>query len=222
LIDAFFIGGGGYTLPRYIEAAHPRSIIEVAEIDPGVTETAHVSLGLARDAKVKTVNQDARLYLMDLDPARKYNLVVGDAFNDFSVPYHLTTHEFNQLVRQHLSDDGIYMLNLIDGGPDLPFVSAFVRTLRQTFDHIAIIPTNQVWRESFRNTFIVLASPRPIDLPTLRLYDAGDGVRNINQLIVQPQVVDEVAALATTTLTDDYAPTDNLLAPMFEASAASR
>ncbi|MCH8310525.1 MAG: fused MFS/spermidine synthase, partial [Chloroflexi bacterium] len=31
-----FIGGGGYTLPRYVEQRYPQSILEVAEIDPEV------------------------------------------------------------------------------------------------------------------------------------------------------------------------------------------
>lgn len=218
LIDAFFIGGGGYTLPRYIEVVHPRSIIEVAEIDPGVTEVAHQMLGLPRNTKIKTVNQDARLFLLGLDPARRYNLIVGDAFNDFSVPYHLTTHEFNQLVRRHLTDDGIYMLNLIDGG-NLPFVSAKLRTLSLTFDWIYFVPIGRRWTDVTRNTFIVLASPQPIDVERLHTFDGGDGVRNINQWIVTPEERDQVMAMGDgVILTDDYAPTDNLLAPMFETA----
>lgn len=218
-IDAFFIGGGGYTLPRYIEVVHPRSIVEVAEIDPGVTAIAHEMLGLPRDTKVKTINQDARLFLLRLDPARRYNLIVGDAFNDFSVPYHLTTHEFNQLVRQHLTDDGIYMLNLIDGG-DLPFASAMLRTLGQTFDWIYFIPIGRRWLDTTRNTFIVLASARPIDIERLRTFDGGDGVRNIHQWIITSEERNRVMQMGDgTILTDDHAPTDNLLAPMFESAA---
>lgn len=217
LIDAFFIGGGGYTLPRYMEVVHPRSLIEVAEIDPGVTETAHALLGLPRDTKVKTVNQDARLFLLELDPARRYNLIVGDAFNDFSVPYHLTTHEFNQLVRRHLTDDGIYMLNLIDGG-DLPFVSAMLRTLRLTFDWIYFVPINRRWSDTQRNTFIVLASPQAIDIARLRTFDGGDGARNINQWILTPAELEQVIAMGDgTILTDDFVPTDRLLIHLFES-----
>jgi hypothetical protein len=107
-LDAFFIGGGGYTLPRYIEHMYPgRSTVEVSEIDPGVTEVVYQQLGLSRNTAIRTFNEDARLFLATLEPARRYTVVFGDAFNDFSVPYHLTTHEFNQLVRRHLTDDGL-------------------------------------------------------------------------------------------------------------------
>jgi spermidine synthase len=216
LIDAFFIGGGGYTLPRYIEAVHPRSVIEVAEIDPAVTEVARERLGVKADTKIVSHAQDARLFLATLEPTRKYNLVVGDAFNDFSVPYHLTTREFNDLVRQHMTDDGIYMLNLIDGG-DLPFVSAMLRTLSQTFDHVYLIPTNRNWENATRNTFIVLASPSPIDLTALRGFDGGDGERSINQWLVSQRELQAAAQMGNgIVLTDDFVPTDSLLAPLFD------
>jgi len=38
-----FLGGGGYTLPRYIEASCPTCVIDVVEIDPAVTSAASSS-----------------------------------------------------------------------------------------------------------------------------------------------------------------------------------
>ncbi|HQZ54221.1 MAG TPA: fused MFS/spermidine synthase, partial [Thermoflexales bacterium] len=151
--------------------------------------------------------------------APRYNFVLGDAFNDFSVPYHLTTREFNQLVRAQLADDGIYMLNLIDGN-DLPFVTAFIRTLRQTFQYVYFVPTGGFWKDMTRNTFVLLASPRPIDMARLSSFDGGDGANNVRDWLVSG--VDFEAFIndgPKFLLTDDYVPTDNLLAPMFEASA---
>jgi spermidine synthase len=224
----FFIGGGGYTLPRFIEHRFPNALIDVAEIDPMVTETAYRHLELIRpgDPLSKTVitaySQDARLFLVNRAAQRaapRYNFVLGDAFNDFSVPYHLTTREFNQLVRAQLTDDGIYMLNLIDGN-DLPFVTAFIRTLRQTFQYVYFVPTGGYWRAMTRNTFVVLASPRPIDMTRLSGFDGGDGNKDIQGSYLDER--DFEAFLRDGPkflLTDDYVPTDILLAPMFEASA---
>ncbi len=228
----FFIGGGGYSLPKFIEHRFPDAIIDVAEIDPMVTETAYRHLELVRPGgaisktNITPYSQDARLFLVNRAAQRaaqpgapRYNFVLGDAFNDFSVPYHLTTREFNQLVRAQLTDDGIYMLNLIDGN-ELPFVTAFIRTLRQTFQYVYFVPTGGYWRDMTRNTFVLLASPKPIDMARLSSFDGGDGSRN-----VQDWYVDEVDFEAFVNagpkflLTDDYVPTDNLLAPMFEASA---
>ena len=45
-LRALFMGGGGYTLPRYMEVTYPDATLEVAEIDPGVTQTAVELMGL--------------------------------------------------------------------------------------------------------------------------------------------------------------------------------
>src|SRR5581483_10545121 len=60
---ALFIGGGGYTLPRGLEATYPAAGLEVLEIDPGVTRVAYEQLGLAPDTRIVTHNLDARLAL---------------------------------------------------------------------------------------------------------------------------------------------------------------
>lgn len=219
-LDVFFIGGGGYTLPKYIEFLHPGAAIEVAEIDPGVTEIAYERLGLSRDTAIKSFNDDARQHLTELRTEKKYNFVLGDAFNDFSVPYHLTTSEFNRLVRKHMTDDGVYMLNLIDGN-DLPFVGAFIRTLRETFDHVYLINSSPQLFGATRNTFVVLASPTPIDLARLRTYAGDDEARHVDLWLATDEEVQSVLDKGPLRLSDDFVPTDRLLAPMFEASDAS-
>jgi MFS family permease/spermidine synthase len=220
-VDSFFIGGGGYSLPKYIELEHPQSILDVAEIDPGVTAIARDELGLARNTKIKSLNADARLILSAISPTHKYNFVLGDAFNDFSVPYHLTTREFNRLVRSHMTDDGIYMLNLIDGG-DLPFLGAFARTLRQTFAYVYVVTNGGQLRGTLRATYVILASPQPIDLEALRRFPSHDGEKNIGQWLVEQRETESLIASDNLILTDDFVPTDRLLAPMFEASEAKR
>ncbi len=220
-IDAFFIGGGGYSLPKYLEAVHPGGAIDVAEIDPGVTETAYDQLGLSRETKIRSINDDARLYLATAPPTQRYNFVLGDAFNDFSVPYHLTTHEFNALVRNHMTDDGIYMLNLIDGNT-LPFVGAFLRTLRGSFAHVVLVTSGGQLLGTKRNTFVVLASMQPIDIDTLRTFASADKTRDTDAWIVDAAEVEQLIASDSLILTDDFVPTDRLLAPMFEASETSK
>src|SRR5205823_11038219 len=43
--SSFFIGGGGYTFPKYLTTAYPGASATVAEIDPRVTRAAHDELG---------------------------------------------------------------------------------------------------------------------------------------------------------------------------------
>lgn len=209
-LRVLFIGGGGYTFPRYIEALYPDSAIDVAEIDPGVTQVAYNYLGLDRDTRIVSYNEDARMFLeREPDNGEKYTMIVGDAFNDFSVPYHLTTKGFNERVQAWLEEDGVYIVNVIDGGY-ARFLRAYVHTLRQTFEHVVLVPRSDLWRHASRDTFVVIASDTPLDLaaldddallPQKHLSDA-----ELDELLSEGEVV---------MLTDRYAPVEQMLAPVF-------
>ncbi len=133
--STMFIGGGGYVFPRWIEVAFPNEpLIDVAEIDPAVKKAVETQLGLATEygspseekTWVRTHIGDARKFVDDQlranakrraagEPPLTYDFVYGDAFNDLSVPWHLTTLEFSQRVRELLTpSEGVYLVNIID------------------------------------------------------------------------------------------------------------
>ena len=133
--STMFIGGGGFVFPRWIESRFPfEPLIDVAEIDPAVKEAVETEMGLprefgpARDGKtrVQTHLGDARKFvdeqLRDNEKRRAqgesivtYDFVYGDAFNDLSVPWHLTTREFSEKIRSLLTPgEGVYLVNIID------------------------------------------------------------------------------------------------------------
>ena len=213
-LRTLFIGGGGYTFPRYIEAVYPGSDIHVLEIDPGVTEVAHQHLGLNEDSGIVSFNQDARLFL-EQEPDSQYNLIMGDAFNDFSVPYHLTTHEFNRRVQAWLAPDGIYMVNIIDGVRG-DFLRAYTHTLHQTFEHVYLAPAVKSWRESSRTTFVLLAGDTPLNVDLLREISASTGSAILaDRLFTGDELNSLLSAGPVVMLTDRYAPVDQMLAPVF-------
>ena len=208
-LSALFIGGGGYTFPRYMEAVYPGSELDVIEIDPGVTQVAYDSLGLQPEAHIVTYNEDARMFLAR-EPARSYDLILGDAFNDFSVPYHLTTREFNDRVRAWLADDGYYVVNIIDGAWGR-FLRAYAHTLRQTFRHVYLVFSVDGWRRSSRSTLVLVAGDTPLDRAGLE--DTSPLLAR--QLLSDPEVAEIMAEGEAVTLTDRYAPVDQLLAAVF-------
>jgi spermidine synthase len=213
-LRTLFIGGGGYTFPRYMETVYPGSDVHVIEIDPGVTQVAHDLLGLSRDTEIVTYNEDARLFL-EREPTDVYDLVIGDAFNDFSVPYHLTTKEFNDRVRAWLADDGLYVVNIVDGAWG-HFLRAYTHTLRQTFRHVYLAPTIESWRRSPRSTFVLIASDTPLDLASFETLDAGDGVPLLARRLLSEEEIEALLAEGRVVmLTDEYAPVEQMLAPVF-------
>ena len=211
-LAALFVGGGGYTFPRYLEAILPASRLVVTEIDPEVTEIARALFGLAPDSRIETHDLDTRLYLARQGSKGSFDLVFGDAFNDYSVPFHLTTIEFTRMVAHTLRDDGLYVVNIIDGGTRGHFMRAYITTLQQVFLHVAVIPGGDDWQEARRTTFVLVAGNQPLDLahlpPSMQPLAEGDLVAYLS---LDPPLI----------LSDSYVPVDNLLAPVYQDSARS-
>jgi spermidine synthase len=217
-LRALFIGGGGYTFPRYMEAMYPNSDLDVVEIDPGVTRTAYNLLGLSRNTRIASYNEDARLFL-SRPPTKTYDLILGDAFNDYSVPYHLTTREFNQRVRAWLAPDGLYMVNMIDG-LRRDFLRAFIYTLQQTFRHVYVIPANALWLNSPRMTYVLVATDTVLDLSAIQ--SPGNTGTSAQNLVLSDEAVKALLSEGRAVLlTDRYAPVEQMLAPVFRGESAS-
>jgi spermidine synthase len=208
-LSAFFIGGGGYTFPIYVQTLLPDSHNIVAEIDPGVTDAATRWLALAPDTPIKTFNMDARNYLAWESEPRSFDLVFGDAFNDFSVPFHLTTLEFTRMIEGSMREGGLYVANIIDGGPHGHFFRAYVRTLQRVFKYVVVIPTSPGWREEIRTTFVLAASQQPVDL---------SGVADDYPPLSEADLQAYLDLGRDMILTDDYVPVDNLMAPVVRDS----
>ena len=214
-LRALFIGGGGYSLPRFLEVWLPDSKIEVIEIDPAVTDVAFTELGLNPQTKIRTYNQDARMKVLDLQPG-SYDLIVGDAFNDVSVPYHLATREFNEDVRELLAPGGIYTVNIVDNLWHGRFLRAFVSTLGETFEHVSVIGTTLDWESEDRSTTVVVASSEPLTRPDLHLGALRFGkTEPIGQFMPDDVFERWMKGRQRVVLTDDFAPVDQMLAPLY-------
>lgn len=205
-IAALHIGGGGFTMPRYIEATRPGSLNRVLELDPEVLRTAREELGLVTSDDLTVVIGDARVSLAQ-EPSGSYDLVVGDAFAGPAVPWHLTTAEFLAAVRDVLRPGGIYVANVIDY-PPAGLARAKLATMREVFGHVGVLgPSSRVSLESGGN-IIVLASDAP--LPAAAIQAAIDRDEGFDVIVAEAQSLDDFIADAPV-LTDDFAPTDQLL-----------
>jgi len=213
-VNAFFIGGGGFVFPRYIELAYPGSYVEVAEIDPVVTQAAFETFGLPKDTSIRHFDMDARNRISDLIRRKRaggdvpeFDYIFGDAFNNFSVPYHLTTVEFNRQLSELMSDDGVYMLNVIDMYRSGRFLGAVLKTCREVFPEVAVITSTA---SNDRSTFVVVASKKPADLTIvpdlIRAHYEFEGATMTPANFAYLESVN-----AGLLLTDDYAPVENLL-----------
>ena len=216
------IGGGGYVFPRYVEKVWPGSRIDVAEIDPAVTRAAMQAFGLEKDTTINTINMDARNYVDKLLEQKRsgqgipqYDFIYEDAFDDFSVPFQLVTRQFNEKIYAILGDDGVYMINVVDIFDSGLFAGSVINTLEKTFPYVYVATENESC--SSRNTFVIIAAKGKLDLKNIISQYKGEKLK--------PWYLDvsDIARLKQKSrqliLTDDYCPTDTLLAPVVRDDA---
>lgn len=214
---ALFLGGGGFVYPAAFVRKYEGSYADVAEIDPVVTKAAFEAFGLEPHPRMTIHNLDARNHVDDLlrrqeqgEPVGDFDLVYGDAFNHYSPPFHLTTLEFNEKCRRLMSDDGVFMANVIDVFASGKFLGAMINTLEETFPHVYVFSTTPGGSsdEDARDTFIIVASLRLLDLE-------GLDYERFSAEPLTPAHRDKLRRRSKgLVLTDDYAPVDNLLAPV--------
>ncbi len=205
-IDALHLGGGGFTMPRYITATRPGSGNLVLELDPEVLATARAELGLVTGPSLEVRTGDARLGIRDLG-TDGYDLVVGDAFGGLAVPWHLATREMVAEVARVLRPGGLYILNVIDY-PPLGFARAELATLRDVFQHVGVLGPATLATGRTGGNVILVASDAPLPVDAIL---AADGTRGgQNALVSEP---DDVADWidGAQLLSDDFAPVDQLL-----------
>ena len=136
-LDGVFLGGAGFTLPRYLLATRPGSTARVLEVDAELVDLARERLGLRTGPDLRVVIGDARVTLAD-EATASAEVLVGDAFSARSVPWHLATTEFAHEIRRVLRPGGIYALNVIDQ-PPLRLVRAEAATLLASFGDVALV-----------------------------------------------------------------------------------
>ena len=206
-ISALHLGGGGLTVPRYLAHVRPGSESLVLEVDAGVVEIDREQLGLETSDDLRVQVVDARIGLAD-QPAGRWDLVVGDAFGGLSVPWQLTTVEALESVDSALTDDGVYVVNLIDH-PPLDFVRAELATLREVFPHVLLLARAPVLAGEDGGNVVAVASRRP--LPVEAITEALPE-RDLAWQVAGGAELDAFVGDARV-LTDDAAPVDQLLNP---------
>jgi spermidine synthase len=210
--SAFFVGGGAYTLPRAWLHAFPEARLTVAELDPEVTRVAREQFWLEDSERLEVLHGDARRLLAMELAGKRYDVVVGDAFHDISVPAHLTTREFARAVRERLTPRGIYLLHVVDLASDPRFLLAEVRTLDEVFPEVELWVDRRQWDVGGRISFIIVAGSDPTPAGFLRGQSPDDlAEQRAWQRLPARSVRKAATAAASPVLTDDLAPVDRLM-----------
>jgi spermidine synthase len=205
-VDALHLGGGGFTVPRYLAATRPGSDNLVFEIDGGLVELDRRKLGVRTGPQLRARIGDARVLLRG-EPTDSRDFIVGDAFGYLVVPWHLATREMAADIRRVLRPGGLYVQNVIDLPPNR-FIRAQLATVAAEFRYVALIaPPGAIAGEQAAN-FVIVAADTPLPLAQIQA-----GLRFLPEAAVLLRG-DELTRFVgdALVLTDDYAPVDQLLA----------
>ena len=105
------------------------------------------------------------------------------------------------------------MIDKLRGGKFMP---AYTRTVENVWPSVEVLADGEPWGSSSASTYVVAASREPLD-PTRLQQAKGQGPNGqaVTHSMPQDQMQQWLADSQPPILTDDYAPVDNLIAPIF-------
>ena len=132
------LGMGAGASIHTLRATAPDATIDAVEIDPKVVEAAirwfHID---ASDARLHIHTADARRWLLR-NPDR-YDVVQLDVYQGGPhIPFYLVTEECFRLVRGHMNDDGVLMMNVFDDSGSRQLLFAAAATLQRVFPSVMV------------------------------------------------------------------------------------
>ena len=109
------IGGGGYSLPKFLITHTKRMHVCVVEIDPEMTRIARERFFLSRaeqagEGRLELVSADGWQWLRE--SGRSFDVIINDAFKGRHPLGELGTAEGAHLIASHLTKGGMYLANV--------------------------------------------------------------------------------------------------------------
>ena len=164
---ALMIGGAAYQYPKYFISHHAGSM-DVVEIDPMAERIARKwfylddlfeEFQLEESGRLNCITADARDYLAGAD--QKYDVIFNDAFSGASPVMKLATLEATAKIKEHLTEGGIYMSNVIGTvyGEGSDFLKSLLATAQKVFLHVHVLYTNPEDRDGMtKGNYMLMAT----------------------------------------------------------------
>lgn len=196
------VGLAAGTTARQAVKAYPGIQVDGFELDPKIVEVGKQFFDMEQPG-VNIIVQDGRWGLSH--SKRKYQVISLDAYRPPYIPWHLTTQEFFQIVREHLTDDGVVVMNVGHVPNDTRLLESLCSTLSTVFPSVYVMDLPQTFNS------LVYATVQPTTLANLETnWIALLQSEAPSPLILYPlQVMVENIRPATTNgvvFTDDHAP----------------
>jgi len=200
------VGLAAGTIAKQYTAVFGDVPIDGWEIDPEIIQVGREYFGMT-EGNLNAIAADGR---WGLDHSRyKYSVIAVDAYRPPYIPWHLTTQQFFTIVADHLSDDGVLVINVGRTPTDRRLINAMVGTIGSVFPSVYVVDVPGTFNS------IVFATLRPTQPENLRMNLARLG-RSGAPAVLLDVLQKSVAGLQPTPVsnivfTDDHAPVEQLV-----------
>ncbi len=109
-LDVLVLGLGTGTFPKQLKKYVPDTSTDAVEIDEKIADLAATHFNLQKDEANVFIN-DGRSFLSTPD-AKQYDIILADAYQDITVPFHMSSQEFFKEVKSHLKPGGVLVVNV--------------------------------------------------------------------------------------------------------------
>ncbi len=199
--DLLILGMGTGTYGSQCARYFPGMHMEGVEIDGKITKLAREYFRMPDEITVFTY--DGRAYLNAA--AAKYDVIMVDAYQDITIPFQMSSVEFFTLVREHLKENGVMVVNMnMRGGKEGDICQYLSDTIAAVFSEVWTVDVpGSTNRELF-------ASDNPEMMETLDRNIAGCDDAELQGMLGRVSVNLQQYEAGTYLMTDDRAPVELL------------
>jgi spermidine synthase len=199
------VGLAGGTVARQFTAIDGPIPIDGVELDPKIVDVGRRYFAMTQPNLHVTV-ADGRYWMAT--EAGRYDVIFVDAYRQPYIPFYLTTREFFESARAHLTEGGVVAINVGRTATDNRLVDALSGTMSAVFPYVFIVDSNQRYSNS---VVYATSTPMAVDQFVTRIQTQDNPK-------LQPIVADAIASGNIRqahpngiVFTDDLAPVERLI-----------
>ncbi|WP_242870226.1 spermidine synthase [Eubacterium ruminantium] len=199
--ELLILGMGTGTYAREVLKYYNNINVEGVEIDEDITYLARKYFDEPREAKVTTY--DGRAYLQAVD--KKYDVIMVDAYQDITIPFQMSSVEFFKLVKKHLNENGVMVVNLNMHSDREDSISQYLcDTISSVFPYTSIVDV-----DGYTNR-VLFASMNPGVVNSVAEESYSDFDDDFRELMYMVSGKIKMYEAGNKILTDDKAPVELL------------
>lgn len=134
-LDVLVLGLGTGTFSKQLHKFYPNSQSDAVELDAEIAKLAITHFNLKPEEANIFIN-DGRMFL-DTPDCGQYDVILADAYQDITVPFHMSTKEFFAKVQKHLKPNGVLIVNINMKSGDFAGVPEYLsQTVKTAFSTV--------------------------------------------------------------------------------------